>query len=82
MEKGDDKYPLVKHMKSEHPDDVNNYTMHMVSSHQYNLQRQILEGLYINEASERENAKLLNSKSEWGRAKIYRLRIEDSQGGS
>ena len=76
----DKKNAMVKHWLSDHPEMEPKFTLHCIDSHMYNLQRQILEGLYINEATNLDSA-LLNSKSEWGRSTLYRLRIENSQGG-
>ena len=75
----DKKNALVKHHLNFHSNTDPKFTIHTVGSHKFNLNRQILEGLTINKATEScEN--LLNSKSEWGRAELYRLRIENSQG--
>ena len=79
LDKGDNGNALVKHQKNEHPSDPHDYSMIPIGSHKFNLHRQILEGLYINEATN-SNTNLLNSKSEWGRAKLYRLNIINSQG--
>ena len=80
LDKKDTKNALAKHMAIDHPNQEHDFSMLSVTGHKFNLHRQILEGIYINQATENKSSKLLNSKSEWGRAKMFRLRVENSQG--
>ena len=75
------KNALVKHMIAEHGTAQPNFILHKIGSHNYNLHRQILEALAIEQASESDTIQLLNSRSEWRRAKLFRLRVDNSQGG-
>ena len=79
LDRGDNNNALVKHQKNSHPNDPHNFSMAPVTSNKYNLQHQILEGLYINVATN-SSTNLLNSKAEWGRAKLYRINVINSQG--
>ena len=76
----DKKNALAKHMLLEHSSAQPSFSLHKIGSHRFNLQRQILEGICIEAASENKSLKLLNSRSEWGRSKLFRLRVENSQG--
>ena len=77
---GNKKNALVKHMQIEHSSAQPEFVMHKLGSYKYNLHRQIFEGLCIEQASESKSTHLLNSRTEWGRAKLPRLVIANSQG--
>ena len=68
-------------MIAEHPAAQPSYTMHKLGQHKFNLHRQILESLMIEEAS-KSKSKVLNRKSEWGRAKLARIVITDNSQGT
>ena len=48
----DKKNPIAKHMAMDHPDKEPNFSMIPEKGQKFNLQRHILEGIYINQATE------------------------------
>ena len=68
-------------MMSKHPQNEPEFEINTVGGKQmYNLNRQILEGLVIEHVAG-SGALILNSKSEWGKPKLFRTEISNSQGG-
>ena len=64
---------LHKHMVKEHEEGESpNFKMKTLSSHRTNLQRMIAEGIAIEKIRRQNPENLLNSKAEWGRAKLVR----------
>ena len=59
-------------MESYHTDQEPSFESNIVDMHKYNLQRQILESLYIEE-SQKGNHRVLNSKAEFSRGKLVRV---------
>ena len=64
---------LYKHMLNEHEiGETPVFKMKTLSSHRLNLQRMIAEGISIERVRRQNPDELLNSKAEWGRAKLIR----------
>lgn len=68
------KNALSKHQARHHQNTEHNITIKPVTAHTSVLTRTVTEALLIDSASRREG--LMNSKSEWGRGKLIRRRIE------
>ena len=81
LKSGNVQNPLVKHWKSAHPNREPAFEVSNVGkTEMYNLNRQIYEGLVIEHAAG-AGGSIMNSKSEWGKSKLFRVEISNSQGG-
>ena len=59
---------ISEHEMGETPE----FKMKTLSSHRTNLQRMIAEGIAIERVRRQDPDSLLNSKAEWGRARLIR----------
>ena len=69
------KNPLHKHMELFHKGEQPKFDSSIVNKHQYNLHRPILKSIHIEESQSGSHI-AMNSKSEFSRGKLVRVRIE------
>ena len=75
MEKGDTESPLVEHHQEMHQDAPIKMKPELVRSQLKPLQRQVLEGQLVANAT--EDIQLMNRKGEWGQNLPPKLIIDD-----
>ena len=69
---------LHKHQASVHPNQVPNFQASIAKGgFRWNLERQIYEALEIEHQKGNPNIQVLNSKSEWGKRGLPRLKVID-----
>ena len=68
---------LLKHQRISHPGQNVNFISKTVRSNiRYNLDRYVLEGYRIHQASQNQGITLMNSCSEWGHKGITRMAVQ------
>ena len=76
LKSGNQGNALVKHQTLHHPDETPNFQFKLHKSWKTSLQRQIQEGLLIQNT---DTDLLMNSRSEWGNNGIPRIVIQDTR---
>ena len=78
VQRNDQTNAMNKHMKLKHPDTTPDFTAKIIDRQRFNLQRYVSESLFIEKNTLNTNVVVLNSKSEWGRQKLTRIRLTDN----
>ena len=74
----DSKNAMYKHMSGKHPGAEPKFSTMVLDRQKFNMQRYISESLYIESSTKEEGTLVMNSKSEWGRQKLTRIKIVDN----
>ena len=80
----DQKNALAKHLARCHPGvppDITNFSASIIDRQKYNLQRYISESLHIEKLTKIPEIQVMNSKGEWGRQKLTRIKFIDNTEG-
>ena len=69
--------PLFKHVSEEHSDNINiRFEMKLIKKHFSAISRLVHESVLIDRTSKANDLNILNSKGEWGRTHLPRLKID------
>ena len=79
LRKMQDTSPLFKHVSEEHDGNTNiRFEMKTIKKHFTAFSRLVHESVVIERTSKANDFNILNSKGEWGRSHLPRLRIDES----
>ena len=80
LRKKNENNPLFKHVTEEHNGDTKvKFEMKTVKKHFSAFQRIVHESVLIERTSKAKNFSILNSRGEWGRSHLPRLKIDNSK---
>ena len=65
-------------MTSLHVGEEPKFSPKIIDHQRYNMQRFIFESRHIENTTRDKNINVMNSKTEWGRQKLTRIRIADN----
>ena len=83
LRKKQENSPLFKHASEEHAGDSNiRFEMKVVKKHFSAISRLVHEAILIERTSGAKSYSILNSKGEWGRTHLPRLKLDDSMNES
>ena len=82
LRKKQENSPLFKHVSEVHNGENVNFRMHTVKKHFSAFSRLVHEAVMIERTSKVNEFSIMNSKGEWGRSHLPRLKLDDSETNS